>query len=580
MFKKIRGIFRAVGTQLVRSVQRFTEPILIAVVMVVIGILINHDAGLDEEVFAKVLLTLALGLLLYGNAILFIERKTNLKKWRLIFDGAIGIFLIVFYFLLPKDLGQEFFLRYIASMLVLFLLFTIIPYFYKRRYYSIYCLELLTSFLVTYLYTLVLYLGLIALVFTVDQLFDLNMDGKIYLDFFMIATGVFGIAYFLGRIPTQEEQISQEDYPKVFRVLFLSIIMPLLAAYTVILYAYFGKILIEGIWPEGLVGNLVLWYGFISMIILFCIYELEGKSNWVKSFNRVFPIALFIPLGMLFSAIWIRTKEYGVTLPRYFVWLSGIWFVLIAIYLIQKKWRYSTFIILSFMAFALIAAFGPLSGYEVSFRSQSNRLERLLTENGMLEEEEIIPNANLSKDQQNEISSILSYMNSLDAFNRLDHIPKEFRLAHTKEVFGFDYSYDPWSPVDHEFFDYYYYNGNTALNVSEYDYVLEFDVYDYLESKKIEEGDLKAEIDTKTDRLVITYKGNLILDTSLTKIAEQIHRENVGKSGKSNHVLRIQVPAKIGTVDIIFDNLNGSIDSKGEYDINSMKGQIWVGGIL
>lgn len=576
MIKKITMLFHNIGLLLKNSIRRFTETILIATAMVIIGILLNHNVFNDDEAIARILLALGLGLVISADIVLFIERKAGLRKWRFVFDGVLAVLLAAFYFLLPKTLNQQFFLKYFSFILVLFLLFTMIPYFYKRSYYAVYCLNLLTSFFVTYLYTLVLCLGLIAMIFTVDQLFNLNMDGKIYGDLFMVATGIFGISYFLGGIPSFEKEITLEEYPKVFRVLFVSIIMPLLTAYTVILYAYFIKILIERDWPKGIVGNLVLWYGFISMIILFCIYEMEERP-WIKNFKRVFPIGLAVPLYMLFTTIWIRTKEYGLTLPRYFVWISGIWFLLIGGYMIQKKWKNSSFIILSFMLFVLVSAFGPTSGYEMSFRSQNNRLEVLLKENDMLGEEGIQPNVNLPKDQQNEIASILSYMSSMEALNRLEYVPEGFRLSEIEEVFGFQYNYEPWINTGVEPFDYYYYNGNSAEMISQYDYIVNFDSHDYLGNTKIEEGDLEVALNLEQDQLTIKYKGSSIVNTSLSEIAVKIHQENAEEGGKDNMELRVQIPSESGKVDMVLYSLNGRIDSDGKVEIQNMKGQILIG---
>ena len=82
---------------------------------------------------------------------------------------------------------------------------------------------------------------------------------------------------FLAGIPTKNEKLSLEDYSRLLKVLVLYIVMPLITVYTIILYIYFGKIIITRVWPEGLVSHLVLWYSVISAAVLFFITPLRMK---------------------------------------------------------------------------------------------------------------------------------------------------------------------------------------------------------------------------------------------------------------------------------------------------------------
>ncbi|MBC7960843.1 MAG: DUF4153 domain-containing protein, partial [Vallitaleaceae bacterium] len=240
MMSKIKAAFSKLIKKLIKSVQRFPETIVVVTLVVFIAILLNHESGQWLE---DCLMSLTLGLPLFSAFKLFLERKPLALKWRVIGDVLITALLTGYYFIIPSGEDQLFMIRFITMMGIFYLMFLLIPYFYKRKNFSVYCLKLVANFFITYLYTLVLYLGVIAIIFTVDQLFALNIDETIYLDLFFVAVGIFGVTYFLSNMPQFEDTLTIESYPVVIKVLIIAILMPLVTAYTVVLYAYFAKIL-------------------------------------------------------------------------------------------------------------------------------------------------------------------------------------------------------------------------------------------------------------------------------------------------------------------------------------------------
>lgn len=571
MIEKIKKLIDKVGAQLINSIRRFPETIAIVAAMVFFGVLMNHTRYDARETLGNILLVLGLGSILSINLLLLIERRYPINKLRLLLDGIIGLGLIGFYFLLPDPITQKFMVSYISILILLSLLFTLVPYFYKRRYYAVYCLNLFISFLVTYLYTFVLYLGIIAIIFTIDKLFNININNKIYFDIFIITTGLFGVTYFLSKIPKYDRQLTLEDYPKVFKVLFISIVMPLLTAYTLILYAYFAKMLIDGQWPKSILGNLILWYGWISMIILFCIYELGEKPSWPRSFKTIFPIAFIIPLGMLFTTIWIRTRQYGLTIPRYYVWLSSIWFLVMVIYLIQRKWRHTSFVILSLVALLFVSAFGPITGYQMSIRSQNNRFTQLLLSNNMLDGEKILPNPSLPREQQQEISQVISYMNNIGVLDRLLYVPRDFEMNKTKDVFGFENNYEPWLNKNY-YFNYHASTQNTITNTAGYDYVVDFLLYQ--DTVVIEEGDLKVELSLAQDKFIVIHQGEELLKVSIKEIANEIHQKHMHEEVRDKEELSQTFDTQSGRIVLELRHINGIVEE--EIKVESIEGRIWV----
>ena len=98
------------------------------------------------------------------------------------------------------------------------------------------------------------------------------MTFRLYFDFWLVIAGLLAPIYFLAEIPKHTRTYEPEHYPNVLQVLFVYILIPLFSVYTIILYAYFAKIISTQTWPIGLVGHLVLWYAVFSAILIFCQY--------------------------------------------------------------------------------------------------------------------------------------------------------------------------------------------------------------------------------------------------------------------------------------------------------------------
>ena len=72
---------------------------------------------------------------------------------------------------------------------------------WNRDGFEFYVLKMFASFAVTFVYALVLYLGLVAILGTIDILFSVEIDSKLYFDFWLVVAGIFAPAYFLAGVP-------------------------------------------------------------------------------------------------------------------------------------------------------------------------------------------------------------------------------------------------------------------------------------------------------------------------------------------------------------------------------------------
>ena len=332
-------IIRTLFFKLISSLKRFPVTILFAAATVTVLIMLNHlepnSSKQTREFLSHLAMALALGIPLTLCIKVLFERIPGLSK---VLQAAVYFSVIVvlslYYFFLLKDFSMVTISRYIAISISLYVTFAFIPYFYKKDDYELYVINLFTSFIITYLYSAILFAGLSAMLFTIDKLFSAGISGNVYEDIWLVVAGVFAPAFFLADIPEYGREIRVENYPKVLKILLLYIVMPMIVTYTAILYAYFVKIVVTRHWPDGIISNLVLWYSIISALVIFFVFQLRSSNHWVKVFVLYLPKFIIPLLVMMFVSMGIRINAYGITENRYFVILAGLWVSGIMIYYI------------------------------------------------------------------------------------------------------------------------------------------------------------------------------------------------------------------------------------------------------
>lgn len=302
-----------------------------------------------------------------------------------------------------------------------------------------YVIEIFESFAKAMIYALVLFVGLCSIFFTVDKLFELEIgtywyEYSAYITFIPFFMGIFLSSYPYGYV---------EDYRmgRPFRVLLVSIIVPLLMVYTVILYLYCGKILFLKQWPKGIVGNLTLWYGLISTMVLFLLAPVQKVSVFVRRFRSFYPIFILPMMVMMFVALYIRVEEYGITQMRYNVFLAGMFVVLSMLY---YKWRpegENIVVPMLLAVFVLIALVGPISGYHMERISQNKRLEELLIRNNMIEDGHIVAKEDVPQDDRVEITRVFNNLYSSYELHEIPVLPQDYQSSDFKKTFGFSEEY-------------------------------------------------------------------------------------------------------------------------------------------
>lgn len=562
---KFKEFAKNISSGIKNSIKRFPVSIALSLCCAILLIYISelgYDANPDiRENLMKLVRIFALGIPLSLCIKLFFERLKEYKRIT-IFLTYIGgaILLMLYYLFLLNDFKMVSMTRYFSVTLILYLTFLFIPYISKKDNFELYVIKVFTSFFTTFIYSIVLYLGLCAILFTVNKLLGINVEYQIYYYTWLIVSLVFAPCFFLAGVPYKNRAFTLRDYPKLLKILILYIIIPLITIYTAILYIYFIKIIITWKWPQGLVSHLVLWYSVITAAVLFFIYPFIENNSWAKTLMKVFPKVLIPLIVMMFFSIGIRINAYGVTENRYYVVILGLWVFLIMLYFsICKKFK-NIILPMSLAIIILISTFGPFSSYSISKYSQNKRFTNILSKNSMISEGEIIPNSNISTEDKNQISSILSYFNNKHSLSDVKYLPKNFKIQDIDSVFGFSYIENEYNSLIY----YTYFNNyedRIPLEIKDYDYLIDSEI---LNTNNSSANELNAEFIPESGIVKITRSGDELYSKDLNEFTKKlIDKYGINNGGQSIDPKEMAFEDENEKVKVkfLFSHISGSKDS-------------------
>ena len=561
---KIGNRLKNIYNSIKKSIRRFPVTIAVSTALVIMLIILSEKGpSLTSEartIFERISMTIALGIPMSLCIKLLYEQKVNLKGIHKVIIYVFGaILLILYYKFLLKDLNMVSNIRYIAVSIFLYLAFSYIPWIKRKEDYEYYIIKVFSSFFLTAIYSFVIIIGVFAILFTINQLFNANIPGKSYYYTFLIVAGVFAPSMFLAKIPEIDADFSEYKYPRSLKVLLLYIVIPLISIYTIILYIYFGKILITKDWPQGLVSHLVLWYSTISVAVIFFISPILDENKWANRFKFWFPKLIIPVLIMMFVSMGIRINQYGITENRYFALVLGLWVLGIMLYFIFSKKQKNIIIPIVLSILAINSAFGPLSSFNVSKRSQNNRLESILVRNNMLVDNKVEANSDISTEDKEEISMILNYFDKSHSLKNVKYVPKDFKIEDMDKVFGFEFRE---KSIDENEYFYYFteHKEYKAIDVKDYDYLLE----NYrMGNESIKIDNMDVFYDNENLKFTIKQKDNIIYEADIKDFADEIIEKQKDDSIKNRRILNPKIA-------IIIDE-NEKVNMK--FIVNSISGK-------
>ena len=173
----------------------------------------------------------------------------------------------------------------------------------------------------------------------------------------------------------QRQENTEMTLNRSAEILVNFILAPALMIFTVLLYAYVGKIILAGALPKGMVSNIALPY-LVGGLGVYALRSISVKANW-DGFFKFFPYLSIVPIVLLWLAIDRRISAYAWTEQRiYLVALAVAIIIVYAILVLPKVRQYR--LISAVVMVAIFAMTWVVKPQEIAYQSQTVRFEQLL----------------------------------------------------------------------------------------------------------------------------------------------------------------------------------------------------------
>ena len=247
----------------------------------------------------------------------------------------------------------------------------------------------LKALVVAALVTALLLASVEALVFCFGALFEHEFDEKVYFYiFYFCASTVFPILYFSG-IPSIEECHSETPALNKFATSTIRFLfVPVLSLAILLFYAYIVKFIVLWDMPQGMVSYFVSGFMLYMLALVTVLYptRLAPGNTFEKKLLKVFPAACIPLVAMMSVGLIRRISDYGISAERiYAVTINIYFYVIIAVFLIDKIKCKSRYIAVIFCAIFFVITDTPLSAYSISQRVWMGSIREALAEAGYTE---------------------------------------------------------------------------------------------------------------------------------------------------------------------------------------------------
>ena len=385
---------------------------------------------------------------------------------------------------------------------------------HDERRFPAYVLVLIIEIAVAYLYAFVLFGALCLLAVGADVLFGIVDFSKAVTYLATLCFMPFMATIFLSRLSAVESGHSPYGAGiHVINNLFNNILAPFLGLYVLLLYVYLAKIIVLRQLPTTSVVNLILWPMALAVFVLFMVDHNRDRTA-AYYFRKLLPQAALPLLGLMYYAWFLRVHQYGLTENRYMIFALGLWVAFAMVHFIIQKRELHMILPMTLVAVLLVSVFGgPMGADGVAFRSQKNRLDRILTANHMLKGGEVVPSNNLSVKEKREIQEIVEYLTQHHDVSHVAYLRDANSSEAMERIYGF--TPDDGGPVTDLN---YSMDMAKGMDISGYDKIYYIDSYG--------EGDPEASEGLKTERsggrLMIYLDDKHAITLDLKDIREKI----------------------------------------------------------
>lgn len=417
------------------------------------GIAISSDRNLDIVYY---MVSFLLGALLSVVFQMLYERFSTKAIDRMVYMVVATAAILVYYLLIQaQGFDKVVATRTFAFFFILLIAFLWIPSIKNKYSFNETFMASLKAFFVALIFSGVLYLGIIAIIFAVDFLI-VSVDSDAYGHSANIVFILFAPLYLLSMIPIYPERgdslsdgggaISEDSTAdeaiekavtasKFVENLISYIVIPLTAIFTIILFLYLVTNITGRFWTDNLLEGMLVAYSTTVIVVYLLASRLENKI--ALYFRKIFPKVLIpIVLFQTLSSI-MKVSDTGITYGRYYVIIFGIFATTAGILFSFISVKKNGIIAPIMIALTLISIIPPVDAFTLSKVSQANRLKNVLIKNNMLEGDKLLPNPNVPEEDRQIIKSSLAYLASLDQIDAVNWLSDYSNSQNFEKVFGF-----------------------------------------------------------------------------------------------------------------------------------------------
>ncbi|MFA5855337.1 MAG: DUF4153 domain-containing protein [Candidatus Gracilibacteria bacterium] len=446
-----------------------------------------------------------IGVILFA-ALTVIAESYKLRKWLMPLFGL--PILYGFLYIFSTDFEIPFAIHIFATAFASGCLLFSAPYFISKndKHFWYFVAQIVEAFALAWISAMILMGGFSLALFSIEKLFTVTIAGETYATMNAVLGLFLGSLILLSGIPTDFKATAKKELvTKLLKFFTYYLSFPLLATYFGILGVYLAKILITWNWPNGFVATPILIFAAIGMVTFFLITPLKEQAEFkaVRFFTKVFFWILLAFLVMYFMGFWQRISEYGITEMRYFGIVLGAWLTGLSLYFAVYKNASLNLIPITFFILALLSTVGPWGAFSVSEGSQIDRLEYILTEDGLLVDGTIHKSSDqaISAYDRVNISSILTYLEGNHGFKKLmpiigKTIEPDMTTDNLLKEMGITYAYsfhdeNGMMYVNGDYYRNYFVDNTKAITASGYMEYFEFPSSVWNEATCIENGSVK-----------------------------------------------------------------------------------------
>lgn len=337
------------------------------------------------------------------------------------------------------------------------------------------------AFFIALLYGLVLFAGASGVASAVEFLIYSDLSEKVFM-YIGTLSGLIGYMIFVGYFPeftrgvVDERRDKAQQQPRFIEILFSYIMVPLVLALTLVLLIWAVRTVLNGMQVR-----------FLQLYSIAAAYTVGGlwlhamtvrsESCLAKTYRIVYPYASIVILIFEGWAVVSQLMNSGLKGTEYIFILLGLLALSGVVLLIMKKERAHKYIALAACVLALFAILPGVGYKDLPVKVQVNRLEKLLTDQGMLSGDALSPAA-VEPEEPVKIAITDAVYYLLD--EREAKLPAWFDTEqidrmHFKEIFGFEQAWmeeEDYGDGYNEYRGVYLSLDASVMPVGDYDWVV------------------------------------------------------------------------------------------------------------